>query len=68
MLDDDIKFLVDNVLKIVLMQRLGQVLGSPHKTTQEMALAAIAATAVASEQNFLPYAEVFLFLLLLLIL
>lgn len=51
-----------------LMQRLGQVLGSPHKTTQEMALAAIAATAVASEQNFLPYAEVFLFLLLLLIL
>eukprot|EP00604_Paraphysomonas_vestita_P001190 CAMPEP_0174822840 /NCGR_PEP_ID=MMETSP1107-20130205/19050_1 /TAXON_ID=36770 /ORGANISM="Paraphysomonas vestita, Strain GFlagA" /LENGTH=571 /DNA_ID=CAMNT_0016043059 /DNA_START=425 /DNA_END=2137 /DNA_ORIENTATION=+ len=40
-----------------LMQRLGQVLSSPHKTTQEMALAAIAATAVASEKHFLPYTE-----------
>lgn len=38
-----------------LMERLGHVLTSPHKTTQEMALAAIAATAVASELNFLPY-------------
>lgn len=40
-----------------LMQRLGQVLSSTNKTTQEMALAAIAATAVASEKYFLPYTE-----------
>jgi importin-4 len=41
-----------------LMERLGQVLSNRNKITQEMALAAIAATAVASEHHFLPYAEV----------
>jgi importin-4 len=40
-----------------LMERLGQVLANQNKVTQEMALAAIAATAVASEHNFLPYAD-----------
>lgn len=42
----------------LLMDRLGHVLGNQNKITQEMALAAIAACAVAAEQHFLPYTEV----------
>lgn len=40
-----------------LMTRLANLLRSPQKTTQEMALTAIAATAVAAEIDFLPYSE-----------
>jgi importin-4 len=42
----------------MLMERLVGLLHSPVRSTQEMAMAAIASTAVASEDNFLPYAEV----------
>ena len=42
----------------MLMERLAALLNSPQKTTQEMAMAAIAAAAVASEEGFIPYAEV----------
>ncbi|CAE7647513.1 kap123, partial [Symbiodinium microadriaticum] len=41
----------------MLMERLASLLHSPQKTTQEMAMAAIAATAVASEDGFIPYTE-----------
>jgi HEAT repeat protein len=41
-----------------LVNKLSQLLQSPQKNTQEMALAALAATAVASEIDFLPYTEV----------
>lgn len=41
-----------------LMQRLVTLLQNPTKLTQEMALTAIAATAVAAELDFLPFAEV----------
>lgn len=41
-----------------LMTKLVMLLQSEQKTTKEMALSAIAATAVASEIDFLPYAEV----------
>jgi importin-4 len=40
-----------------LMERLGQVLINQNTLNQEMALAAIATIAVASEQNFLPYTD-----------
>jgi hypothetical protein len=40
-----------------LMTRLANLLQSPQKTTQEMALSAIAATAVAAEMDFLPFCE-----------
>ena len=42
----------------LLMTRLGALLSSPQRSTQEMALAAISAAAVASEENFLPYVPV----------
>eukprot|EP00602_Paraphysomonas_sp_CaronLab_P003188 CAMPEP_0185039098 /NCGR_PEP_ID=MMETSP1103-20130426/35595_1 /TAXON_ID=36769 /ORGANISM="Paraphysomonas bandaiensis, Strain Caron Lab Isolate" /LENGTH=964 /DNA_ID=CAMNT_0027577857 /DNA_START=417 /DNA_END=3311 /DNA_ORIENTATION=- len=41
----------------MLMERLIRLLHNPKKSTQEMALAAISATAVASEIHFLPYAN-----------
>lgn len=41
-----------------LVGKLSQLLVSPQKNTQEMALAALAATAVAAELDFLPFAEV----------
>lgn len=41
-----------------LMTRLAKLLQSEVRTTQEMALTAIAATAVAAEIDFLPYTEV----------
>ncbi|MGB4191691.1 MAG: hypothetical protein WBJ81_04000, partial [Rickettsiales bacterium] len=40
-----------------LMTRLAALLQSAQKSTQEMALTAIAATAVAAEIDFLPYTE-----------
>jgi hypothetical protein len=40
-----------------LMTRLAALLQSAQKSTQEMALTAIAATAVAAEADFLPYTE-----------
>ena len=40
-----------------LMTRLANLLQSSQKSTQEMALTAIAATAVAAEIDFLPYTE-----------
>lgn len=40
-----------------LMNRLAALLQSPQKNIQEMALTAIAATAVAAEVEFLPYTE-----------
>ena len=40
-----------------LMTRLANLLQSAQKSTQEMALTAIAATAVAAEIDFLPYTE-----------
>eukprot|EP01041_Mallomonas_annulata_P011769 gene11769-24669_t len=40
-----------------LVEKCGLLLQSPNKTTQEMALAALAATAVAVELDFLPYVE-----------
>ena len=40
-----------------LMQKLALLLQAPANTTKEMALTAIAATAVAAEKDFLPYAE-----------
>jgi importin-4 len=40
-----------------LLTRLATLLQSPQKHTQEMALTAIAATAVAAEMEFLPYTE-----------
>lgn len=41
-----------------LMMKLSQLLQSQQKNTQEMALAALAATAVAADVEFLPYVEV----------
>ena len=41
-----------------LLQRLGVLLQSTNQTTQEMAMSALAATAVAAEIDFLPYTEV----------
>lgn len=41
-----------------LMTRLAGLLQAPLRSTQEMALSAIAATSVAAEIEFLPYAEV----------
>ena len=41
-----------------MVHRLGLLLQSTNRTTQEMALAALAATAVAAEEYFLPYAQV----------
>lgn len=41
-----------------LMSKLSQLLQSQQKNTQEMALAALAATAVAADIEFLPYVEV----------
>jgi hypothetical protein len=43
-----------------LLTRLATLLQSPQKLTQEMALTAIASTAVAAEIEFLPYTEVFI--------
>ena len=42
----------------LLMGKLATLLQSQQKTTKEMALTAIAATAVAAEKDFLPYSEV----------
>lgn len=42
----------------LLMTRLVALLSSPQRSTQEMALAAISAAAVASEVHFLPYVQV----------
>jgi hypothetical protein len=41
-----------------LLTRLAALLQSPQKLTQEMALTAIASTAVAAEADFLPFCEV----------
>lgn len=41
-----------------LVGKFSQLLLSPQKNTQEMCLAALAATSVAAELDFLPYAEV----------
>lgn len=41
----------------VLMSKLAALAVSSHKGTQEMALSAIAATAIAAEHDFLPYTE-----------
>jgi hypothetical protein len=41
-----------------VLSKLGGMLSSPKLVNQEMALSAIAATAVASEKEFLPFAEV----------
>ena len=43
---------------VPLMQRLGALLQSPQRVTQEMALTALSATAVAAEKDFIPFAEV----------
>ncbi len=43
---------------VPLMQRLGSLLQSPQRVTQEMALTALSATAVAAEKDFIPFAEV----------
>jgi len=42
----------------LLMGKLATLLQSTQRSTKEMALTAIAATAVASEKDFLPYSEV----------
>ena len=47
-----------------LMERLVALLSSPQRSTQEMALAAISAAAVASEIHFLDFTQVHLTLLL----
>jgi len=40
-----------------LMSKLANLLSSSQRTTQEMALSAIAATSLAAEADFLPYSE-----------
>lgn len=44
-----------------LMHRLAALLQSQQRSTKEMVLTAIAATAVAAEKDFLPYTEVCIF-------